>query len=91
LPMLPAIAEFVPGYEATSFFGIGAPRGTPGEIVALLNAEINAALLDAKFKARMAELGAAVFETTPAEFGRHLVDETEKWGKVVKFASIKAE
>ena len=91
LPTVPAIAEFVPGYEATSFFGIGAPRGTPMEIVELLNAEIKAALRDARFKARIAELGATTFETTPAEFGRHLADETEKWGKVVKFAGIKTE
>jgi tripartite-type tricarboxylate transporter receptor subunit TctC len=91
LPMVPAIAEFVPGYEATSFFGIGAPRGTPVEIVELLNAEIKAALRDAKFKSRITDLGATVFESTPAEFGRHLADETEKWGKVVKFAGIKAE
>jgi len=91
LPTLPAIAEFVPGYEATSFFGIGAPRGTPMGIVELLNAEIRAALRDTKMKARITDLGASVFETTPSEFGRHLADETEKWGKVVKFASIKAE
>jgi len=91
LPTVPAIAEFVPGYEATSFFGIGAPRGTPVQIVELLNAEINAALRDAKFKARIADLGATVFEGTPADFGQHLADETEKWGKVVKFAAIRAE
>jgi tripartite-type tricarboxylate transporter receptor subunit TctC len=91
LPTVPAIAEFIPGYEATSFFGIGAPRGTPVEIVELLNTEIRAALRDAKFKARITELGAAVFESAPSEFGRHLADETEKWGGVVKFAGIKAE
>jgi tripartite-type tricarboxylate transporter receptor subunit TctC len=91
LPMVPAIAEFVPGYEATSFFGIGAPRGTPVQIVELLNAEIKAALRDAKIKARITDLGATVFESTPLEFGQHLADETEKWGKVVKFAGIKAE
>jgi len=91
LSTVPAIAEFVPGYEATSFFGIGAPRGTPMGIVELLNAEIKAALSNTKMKARITDLGASVFETTPSEFGRHLADETEKWGKVVKFASIKAE
>jgi tripartite-type tricarboxylate transporter receptor subunit TctC len=91
LPTVPAIAEFVPGYEATSFFGIGAPRGTPGEIVELLNVEIRAALRDAKIKARITDLGATVFETTPLEFGRYLADETEKWGRVVRFAAIKAE
>jgi tripartite-type tricarboxylate transporter receptor subunit TctC len=91
LPAVPAIDEFVPGYEATSFFGIGAPRGTPGEIVELLNAEIKAALRDVKFKARISDLGATVFESAPFEFARHLADETEKWGRVVKFAGIKAE
>ena len=91
LPTVPAIAEFVPGYEATSFFGIGAPRGTPVEIVELLNAEVKAALRDAKFKARITDLGATVFESAPLEFGRHLAEETEKWGKVVKFAGIKTE
>jgi tripartite-type tricarboxylate transporter receptor subunit TctC len=91
LPTLPAIDEFVPGYEATSFFGIGAPRGTPAEIVELLNAEIKAAHRDPRFKARISDLGATVFESAPSEFGRHLADETEKWGRVVKFADIKAE
>jgi len=91
LPTIPAIAEFVPGYEGTSFFGIGAPRGTPADIVDLLNGEINVALRDAKFKARVSDLGATVFASTPSEFGQHLADETEKWGKVVKFAGIRAE
>jgi tripartite-type tricarboxylate transporter receptor subunit TctC len=91
LPMVPAISEFVPGYEATSFFGIGAPRGTPAPTVGLLNAEINAALRDAKTKERITDLGASVFESTPLAFGRHLVDETEKWRKVVTFAGIKVE
>jgi tripartite-type tricarboxylate transporter receptor subunit TctC len=91
LPTVPAIDEFIPGYEATSFFGIGAPRGTPAEIVELLNAEIKAALRDAKFKARISDLGATVFESAPSEFGQHLADETEKWGRVVKFAGMKAE
>jgi tripartite-type tricarboxylate transporter receptor subunit TctC len=91
LPTVPAIAEFVPGYEAVSFFGIGAPRGTPEEIVELLNAQIKAALRDPKFKARIADLGATVFESTPPEFGRYLAAETEKWSKVVKFANMKAE
>jgi tripartite-type tricarboxylate transporter receptor subunit TctC len=91
LPTVPAINEFVPGYEGTSFFGIGAPRGTPAEIVELLSTEIKAALRDAKFNARIFDLGATVFESAPSEFARHLADETEKWGRVVKFAGIKAE
>jgi tripartite-type tricarboxylate transporter receptor subunit TctC len=91
LPAVPPIADFIPGYEVTSFFGIGAPRGTPADIIKLLNAEINAALRDAKFKARISDLGAIVFESTPAKFGQHLADETEKWGTVARFAGIKAE
>jgi tripartite-type tricarboxylate transporter receptor subunit TctC len=91
LPTLPAIAEFVPGYEATSFFGIGVPRGTPTEIVDRLNKEINAGLADPKMKARIADLGSEAMPMTPAEFGKLVADETEKWGKVVKFAGIKPE
>ena len=91
LPTLPAIAEFVPGYEATSFFGIGVPRGTPTEIVDRLNKEINAGLADPKMKARIADLGSEAMPMTPAEFGKFVADETEKWGKVVKFAGIKPE
>ena len=91
LPTVPAIAEFVPGYEATSFFGIGVPRGTPTEIVDRLNKEINAGLADPKMKARIADLGSEAMPMTPAEFGKLVADETEKWGKVVKFAGIKPE
>jgi len=91
MPTVPAIAEFVPGYEATSFFGIGVPRGTPTEIVDRLNKEINAGLADPKIKARLADLGSEAMPMTPAEFGKLLTDETEKWGKVVKFANIKPE
>ena len=72
-------------------FSASARRVTPVEIVELLNAEIKAALRDTKFKARITDLGATVFESTPPEFGRHLADETEKWGKVVRFAAIRAE
>jgi tripartite-type tricarboxylate transporter receptor subunit TctC len=91
LPTLPAIAEFVPGYEATSFFGIGVPRGTPTEIVDRLNKGINARLADPKMKARIADLGSEAMPMTPAEFGKLVADETEKWAKVVKFAGIKPE
>lgn len=89
LPDVPTIGEFVPGYEASAWVGIGAPRNTPNEIVEKLNANINAGLNDPKLKARFAELGATVFVGSPADFGRFLADETEKWAKVVKFAGIK--
>jgi len=89
LPDVPTIGEFVPGYEASAWVGIGAPRNTPNEIVEKLNADINAGLDDPKLKARFAELGATVFVGSPADFGRFLADETEKWAKVVKFAGIK--
>jgi tripartite-type tricarboxylate transporter receptor subunit TctC len=91
LPTVPAIAEFVPGYEATSFFGIGVPRGTPTEIVDRLNKEINTGLADPKMKARLADLGSEAMPMTPAEFGKLVADETEKWAKVVKFAGLKPE
>ena len=89
LPDVPTIGEFVPGYEASAWVGIGAPRNTPNEIVEKLNADINAGLNDPKLKARFADLGATVFVGSPADFGRFLADETEKWAKVVKFAGIK--
>jgi tripartite-type tricarboxylate transporter receptor subunit TctC len=91
LPDLPTVGEFVPGYEASTWFGLGAPKATPAEIVDKLNKEINAALDDPKMKARLADLGGAPFPLSPAAFGKHLADETEKWGKVVKFAGIKAD
>ncbi len=91
LPDLPTVGEFVPGYEATGWFGIGAPRKTPVEIVDRLNREINAGLADAKLKARLADLGATVFVTSPADFASYLAAETEKWGKVVRTANLKAD
>jgi tripartite-type tricarboxylate transporter receptor subunit TctC len=91
LPDVPTVAEFVPGYEASTWQGIGAPRGTPAEIVDKLNREINAGLADPKIRARLADTGAAPFAGTPGDFGRFMADETEKWAKVVKFAGIKAE
>ena len=87
---IPAMAEFLPGYEASTFFGIGAPRSTPLEIVDKLNREINAALADPSIKARLAGLGAAVLPGSPADFGKLIAAETEKWAKVIKFAGIKA-
>jgi tripartite-type tricarboxylate transporter receptor subunit TctC len=83
--------EFVPGYEASFVFGIGAPKNTPAEIVQKLNKEIDAALADPKIKVRLADMGGAVITGTPADFGKLIADETEKWAKVVKFASIKPE
>jgi tripartite-type tricarboxylate transporter receptor subunit TctC len=91
LPDVPTVSEFVPGYEATGVGGFGAPRGTPADIIDKLNREINAALSDPKVKARLAELGQIVTTGSPADYGRFIVSETEKWGKVVKFAGIKPE
>ena len=89
LPDIPTVGEFVPGYEASSVFGLGAPKNTPIEIIDKLNKEINAALADPKFKARLADLGGTVIGGSPADFGKLIADETVKWGKVVKFANIK--
>jgi len=91
LPQLPTVAEFVPGYEASGFAGVGAPRNTPGEIIDLLNKELNAGLRDPTIKARLADIGSIVLGGTPAEFGTILSDAIAKWAKVIKFAGIKAE
>ena len=91
LPDIPTVGEFVPGYESSSWFGVGAPKNTPAEIVERLNKEINAALADPKMKARFADIGATVFASSPADFGRLVAEETEKWAKVVKFAGIKPD
>jgi tripartite-type tricarboxylate transporter receptor subunit TctC len=91
LPDLPTVSEFVPGYEASFCTGIGAPRNTPAEIIDKLNMEINAGLADPKLKARLTDLGGTVLALSPAEFGKLIADETDKWAKVVKFAGIKAE
>ena len=91
LPDTPTIAEFVPGYDASSWWGIGAPRDTPDEIVARLNAEINAGLADAKLKARFGSMGALLLGGSPADFGKLIAEETEKWAKVVQFAGAKVE
>ena len=91
LPDVPPIADFVPGYEASGFAGIGVPRGTPVEIIDLLNKQINAALVDPKVKSRIVDLGGTPVGGTPAEFGKILAEATEKWGKVIKAAGIKAE
>jgi tripartite-type tricarboxylate transporter receptor subunit TctC len=85
------VGEFVAGYEASTWQGIGGPKNTPIEIVDKLNKEINAGLADPKIKARLVELGATPLPITPADFGKVIAEETEKWGKVVRFAGIKAE
>jgi len=90
LPDLPTVGEFMPGYEASSWNGVGAPKNTPVEIVAKLNTEINAALADPKMKASVADLGSIVFPGSPTEFATFIAAETEKWAKVIRFAGIKA-
>ncbi|HWJ01401.1 MAG TPA: tripartite tricarboxylate transporter substrate binding protein [Burkholderiales bacterium] len=91
LPEVPTVGEFVPGYEASGFAGIGAPRNTPAEIIAMLNKELNAGLADSKIKARIVELGGTVLGGSPAEFGAIISEATEKWARVIKFAGIKAD
>jgi tripartite-type tricarboxylate transporter receptor subunit TctC len=91
LPDIPAVAEFVPGYEVSAWYGVGAPKATPAGIVEKLNKEINAGLADPKIKARLADLGGTPLVGSPADFGKLIADETEKWAKVVKFANIKPE
>jgi tripartite-type tricarboxylate transporter receptor subunit TctC len=90
-PDVPTVGEFVPGYEASAWYGIGAPKGTPADIVDKLNNETNAALADPKIKARLAEFGGTMLAGSPADFGKLIAMETEKWGKVVEFAGLKPE
>jgi tripartite-type tricarboxylate transporter receptor subunit TctC len=91
LPDLPTVSDFLPGFEASVYYGIGAPRNTPPEIVERLNKEINAGLADSKLKARLTELGGMSLPGSPVEFGKLIASETEKWAKVIKSANIKAE
>ena len=91
LPDIPTVGDFVPGYEASGFAGIGAPRNTPPEIIDLLNKELNAGLADARVSAQIVELGGTVAGGTPAEFAAVLAQAAEKWGKVIQFAGIKIE
>jgi tripartite-type tricarboxylate transporter receptor subunit TctC len=91
LPDIPTVGDFVPGFEAIAIQGIGAPRNTPAEIVGQLNKEINAGLVDPRLKARFTDLGASVFPVSPAEFGKFIAEETEKWGKVINFSGAKSE
>src|SRR5262249_29811560 len=91
LPGIPTVGEFVPGYEASQWFGIGSPKNTPTEIVEKLNKQINAALADPNMKTRLADLGGTVLAGSPADFSKLIAEETEKWGKVVRFTGIKAD
>jgi tripartite-type tricarboxylate transporter receptor subunit TctC len=91
LPDIPTVAEFVPGYEASNWYGVGAPKATPAEIVEKLNKEINAGLADPNMKTRLADLGGTVLAGSPADFGKLIAEETEKWGKVIRAANIKAD
>jgi tripartite-type tricarboxylate transporter receptor subunit TctC len=91
MPELPTVGEFVPGYEISAWYGVGAPKGTPTEVIDKLNREINEILADPKAKARLADLGGTVLAGSPADFGRLIAEETEKWGKVVRAANIKPD
>jgi tripartite-type tricarboxylate transporter receptor subunit TctC len=91
LPDIPTVGEFVPGFEASAWYGVGAPKNTPAEIIDKLNVAINSAIADPKLKARFADLGGSVLAGSPADFGKLMADETEKWAKVIKFADIKPE
>ena len=91
LPDIPTVGEFLPGFEASVWFGIGAPRNAPPDIIEKLNKEINAALADPKLRARLAELDGTVLAGSPTDFGKLIADETEKWGKLIRALNIKAE
>ena len=91
LPDVPTVAEFVPGYEASGWFGLDAPKNTPTQIIDRLNKEVNAALVDPKMTARIADLGGVPMPMTPTEFSRLIAEETEKWGKVIRVANIKPD
>jgi tripartite-type tricarboxylate transporter receptor subunit TctC len=91
LPDIPTVAEFLPGYEASTWYGVGAPRGTPAEIVDKLNREFNAGLADPKIKQRLTDLGGVPMPMTPVDFGKFIAKETKKWANVIKFAGIKPE
>jgi tripartite-type tricarboxylate transporter receptor subunit TctC len=88
---LPTVGEFLPGFEASGWYGVGTPKNTPPAIIDRLNNEINAWLADPKLKTRFADLGSTVFPTSPAELGKFIADETDKWGKVIRAANIKVE
>jgi tripartite-type tricarboxylate transporter receptor subunit TctC len=91
LPDVPTVGEFVPGYEASTWYGVGAPKATPAEIIDKLNKEMTAGLVDPTMRARLADLGGAVLAGSPADFGKLIADETEKWGNVIRALNIKAD
>jgi len=91
LPAIPTVSDFLPGYESSSWYGVGVPRNTPAEIVDRLNKEINAGLADPRMKMRLADLGGTAFVVSPADFGKHIADETEKWAKIIRAGNIKPE
>jgi len=91
LPEVPTVADTVPGYEASAFYGMSVPKGTPPEIIEKLNKEVNAALADPNIKARLAELGGILIPGGPADFGKLVADETEKWAKVIKAGNVALE
>jgi len=91
LPDVPTVADFVPGYESSQWYGLGAPKGTPAEIIDKLNQEVNAALVDPRMKTRLADIGGTMLPGSPADFAKLIADEIEKWAKVVKFAGIRAD
>src|SRR5262249_47022103 len=91
LPDLPTIGDFLPGYESSAWYGVGAPRNTPADVIETLNREINAGLAHPTIRERLVDLGGTVMAGTPAEFGKFLADDVEKWAKVVKFAGVKSE
>jgi tripartite-type tricarboxylate transporter receptor subunit TctC len=91
LPDIPSVCDFVPGYEASQWYGVGAPKNTSADIVDRLNREINTALGDTKIKGRLADLGSVAMPMTPTEFGKYIAENTEKWAKVVKFSGAKPD
>jgi len=91
LPEIPTVGDFVPGYEASAFWGVGAPRDTPAEVIDTLNTAINAGLADPQLRGRLAAGGGAVIAGSPADFGKLIGEETEKWAKVITFAGIRPE
>ncbi|MGB8094186.1 MAG: tripartite tricarboxylate transporter substrate-binding protein, partial [Pseudolabrys sp.] len=91
LPEVPSISEFVPGYDVVSWYGVGAPKGTPVEIIEKINNEVNAGVIDAKMKARLADLGGTPFVMSPAELSKFIAEDTEKWAKLIRASEIKRQ